>query len=59
MPIISSQPAIALRYIHERSARCPVAHTAPKGVNSRGSNRPWMKVQWQGMPQPLKLSRIG
>ena len=34
--------------LHARSARCPVAHTAPTGrINRRGSNRRWMNIQWQ------------
>jgi hypothetical protein len=47
--IISLKPAIAA--LQERSARCPVAHTAPMGVSiARDSIRCWMKVQWQVKP---------
>jgi hypothetical protein len=33
--------------LHDGSARCPVAHIAPKGVSTAEANRHWMKVQWQ------------
>jgi hypothetical protein len=46
MPIISPQPAIALRYVMApRASGC--SHRAEGRINSRGSNRRWMKVQWQ------------
>ena len=34
--------------LHEGSARCPVAHTAPKGVSTAEAPiATWMKLQWQ------------
>ena len=34
--------------LHDGSARCPVAHTAPKRVSTAEDfNRRWMNVQWQ------------
>jgi hypothetical protein len=56
MSVISSQLAIALRYM-----RAPrdgqLIHRANGRINCRGSNRRWMKVQWQ-VTMTFKLAEM-
>ncbi len=47
----SPQPAIALRYTEGSACSAGCSPRAERRINGRGSNRRWMKLQWQVIPR--------